>query len=159
MRTGASARSKARSKDRTAAVVVPPLAGRALGLGQRALVIGLSLIVLVAFAAGIVEQRWKEATLRAQVAERSVALRAAEERNRQLHQQLAASDPDAYRAYVEDTARRQLSLGYPDETVVLVNWTEPPGGVPTPTSPTTPPPAASRGEPNWQRWLRLLRGE
>lgn len=128
-----------------------------LGASQL-LVIGLSLVVLAAFTAGIVEQRWKEAALRAQVADRAAALSTAEARNEELRGQLAANDPAGYRAYVEDTARRQLNLGYPDETVVLVGWTTP---VATAAATPTPAPAppASASEPNWKRWLRLLRGE
>lgn len=130
---------------------------RALAHGQRGLVVGLAAVVLVAFVAGTVEQRRKEEQLRAQVAARTAALRAAEERHARLTGQLAASDPDGYRARVEDTARRQLNLGYPDETVVLVGWTEPPAGAAPPTP--TPPPTAPAREPNWKAWLRLLAGE
>lgn len=131
-----------------------------LALGQRAIVTGLALIVLVGFVAGTIEQRRKELQLRAQVATREADLRTAEERNAQLSGQLAANDPDGYRSRVEDTARRQLNLGYPDETVVLVNWAEPPSGVATPapglgTTPSAPP----APEPNWKAWLRLLTGE
>src|SRR3954462_8215200 len=39
-----------------------------LAVGRRGLVIGLALVVLVAFAAGTVERRWKEMQLRDQVA-------------------------------------------------------------------------------------------
>ncbi len=134
-----------------------PGAGRALAWGQRALVAGLALVVLTAFVAGTVEQRLKEAELRAEVASRTADLRAAERRNEELRGRLAASDPDAYRAYVEDAARRQLNLGYPDETVVLVAWGDPPGGAPAVTP--TPAPERPAAEPNWKRWLRFLAGE
>lgn len=119
---------------------------RMLTLGQRALVVALSLAVLVVFIVGIVEQRWKEDALRAEVDARAVELRAAEGRNQELREQLAATNPDAYRAYVEDTARRQLNLGYPDETVVLVNWHDSPGSSPAPTATVTltPTPTGSR---------------
>ncbi len=131
---------------------------RALALGQRALVIGLALIVLSAFVAGTVEQRRKEGQLRDQVAARGAELREAEARNAELRGQLAASDPDGYRARVEDTARRQLNLGYPDETVVLVGWTDPPAGA-APASTPLATPAPPPREPNWKAWLRLLAGE
>lgn len=131
---------------------------RALAHGQRGLVVGLAAVVLVAFVAGTVEQRRKEGQLRAQVAARTAALRAAEERHARLTSQLAANDPDGYRARVEDTARRQLNLGYPDETVVLVGWTEPPAGAAAPT-PLPAAPAPPAREPNWKAWLRLLAGE
>jgi len=135
---------------------------RGLAVGQRALVIGLALAVLAAFAAGTVEQRWKEARLRDQVAARQAALATAQARNATLKGALSSANPAAYRAWVETTARHELNLAYSDETVYLVNWTDPPA---TPT----PAPAASAGAPpatlppappeaNWQRWLRLLAG-
>ncbi len=133
-------------------------AGRAFAWGQRVLMAGLALVVLVAFAAGTVELRSKEAELRAEVARRTTELGAAERRNEELRGRLAAADPDAYRAYVEDTARRQLNLGYPDETVVLVAWSDPPGGAPA-AAPPTPTPDPRAAEPNWKRWLRFLAGD
>ena len=142
----------------------PPLrlaAGRALLLGQRAVVIGLGLAVLAAFVVGVAEQRWKERELRAQVAARTAELRVAEGRNQELKGQLAASDPEGYRAYVEATARKQLNLGYPDETVVIVAWNDPPGGA---APPPAPPAAATQAPvqasaPVWKQWLRLFTGE
>ena len=142
----------------------PPLrlaAGRALLLGQRAVAIGLGLAVLAAFVVGVAEQRWKERELRAQVAARTAELRVAEGRNQELKGQLAASDPEGYRAYVEATARKQLNLGYPDETVVIVAWNDPPGG---PAPPPAPPAAATQtpaqaSAPVWKQWLQLLTGE
>src|SRR5262245_39572534 len=83
--------------------------------GRRGLVLGLALAVLIAFVAGTVEQRFKEMRLRDQVAAQNAALQAAQQRNAQLRAQLAEADPDAYRAWVEATARRQLKLGYPGE--------------------------------------------
>jgi cell division protein FtsB len=142
----------------------PPLrlaAGRALLLGQRAVAIGLGLAVLAAFVVGVAEQRWKEWELRAEVAARTAELRAAEERNQELKGQLAASDPEGYRAYVEATARKQLNLGYPDETVVIVAWNDPPGGAAPPPSPptATQTPAQASTPPVWKQWLWLLTGE
>ena len=137
----------------------------AFALAQRAIVLGLSATVLIAFVAGVVEQRWKEGALRAQVEAGAGEVRAAEARNDELRRQLAASDPDAYRAYVEDVARRQLNLGYPDETVVLVSWSDPPPGAnqaPTTspaTSATAPPENEARPATNWRRWWRFLVGE
>ncbi len=137
----------------------------AFAMAQRAIVLGLSATVLIAFVAGVVEQRWKEEALRAQVEAGAVELRAAEARNEELRRQFAASDPDAYRAYVEDVARRQLNLGYPDETVVLVSWNDsPPGAQQVTTTPAARPAAAlpeneARPATNWKRWLRFLRGE
>lgn len=133
---------------------------RLLSLGQRVLVVGLTLGILIAFLAGLAEQRWKEQGLRAEVAAGAAQLQTAEARNRELRGQLAAASPAAYRAYVEDTARRQLNLGYPDETVGLVNWSDPPAGA-APTPPPQPPAARPAGpaEPNWKQWLRLFFGQ
>lgn len=128
-------------------------------IGQRVLAIGIVLVVLAAFAAGTVEQRWKEAQLRSQIAVRQADLATLQRRNMELRARLATSDPSAYRAWVEDTARRQLNLGYPGETVVLVNWTDPPGGTTAAETPTPGPAPTPSAEPNWKRWLRLLRGE
>src|SRR5438067_6537640 len=132
-------------------------AGLTLAVGQRLLVFALALAVLAAFVAGIVEQRWKERALRDEVDARRTALQAAEARNASLRDRLAASNPEAYRAYVEDVARRQLNLGYPDETVVLVAWNDPPGGgAPAPAVATAP--ALPRPAPGWKRWLHAILG-
>lgn len=93
-----------------------------LALGQRGLLVGLALAVLIAFAAGTLEQRWKEQQLQQQVATQQAKLQATESLNVQLRSQLAANDPAGYRTWVETTARRQLNLGYPGETIYLVNW-------------------------------------
>jgi cell division protein FtsB len=132
-----------------------------LAIGQRGIVVALALAVLVAFAAGTVEQRWKEQRLRDQVAAQQQALQEAEARNAQLSSQLAENDPTAYRAWVEATARRQLNLGYSGETIFLVNWHEPAAPAtsvaptPTPQTVAAPPPA----EAHWHKWLRMLTGE
>jgi len=132
-----------------------------LALGQRGIVIVLALAVLVAFAAGTVEQRWKEQRLRDQVTAQQQTLQEAEARNARLTSQLAENDPAAYRAWVEATARRQLNLGYSGETVFLVNWHEPAAPAasaassPAPQATAAPPPA----EAHWQKWLRMLTGE
>lgn len=132
-----------------------------LAIGQRGIVIVLALAVLVAFAAGTVEQRWKEQRLRDQVAAQQQTLQEAEAHNAQLRSQLAENEPAAYRAWVEATARRQLNLGYSGETIFLVNWHEPAAPAtsaapaPTPQATATPPPA----EAHWHKWLRMLTGE
>ena len=133
-----------------------------LALGQRGLVVVLAIAVLIAFAAGIFEQRWKEQQLRDQVAIQQASLQAAETRNAELREQLAENDPAAYRAWVEATARRQLNLGYAGETVFLVNWQEAPAPATT-TAPTTVPqgakPPATPTTPHWQKWLHLVTGQ
>jgi len=131
-----------------------------LAIGRRGIAVVLALAVLVIFTAGVFEQRWKEQQIQAQVAAQRASLEAAQARNAQLQGQLAESDPAAYRAWVEDTARRQLNLGYSGETIFLVNWTTP---VAT-TSPPTPAVASTtatqpQSEAHWRRWLRLIFGD
>ncbi len=134
-----------------------------LAIGRRGIVVVLALAVLVIFTAGVFEQRWKERQIQAQVAAQQASLEAAQARNAQLQGQLAESDPAAYRAWVEDTARHQLSLGYAGETIFLVNWTTP--ATPAATASPAPTPAAvgttppSRGEAHWRQWLRLIFGD
>ncbi len=135
-----------------------------LAIGRRGIVVVLALAVLVIFTAGVFEQRWKERQIQAQVAAQQASLEAAQARNAQLQGQLAESDPAAYRAWVEDTARRQLSLGYAGETIFLVNWTTPTTAAAT-ASPAPTPAAASatatqpQGEAHWRQWLRLIFGD
>lgn len=158
----ATARPKPRavSKGESAATLERSLLW-VLAIGQRGIVIVLALAVLVAFAAGTVEQRWKEQRLHDQVTAQQQTFQEAEARNAQLRSQLAENDSTAYRAWVEATARRQLSLGYSGETVFLVNWHEPAApaasAVPAPASQAavTPPPA----ETHWHKWLRMLTGK
>ncbi len=130
-----------------------------LAIGRRGLLLGLALAVLVAFIAGTVEQRWKESQLREQVAAQEAMLQVAERRNADLRAQLADADPVVYRAWVEAAGRRQLNVGYPGETIYLVNWTgSAPGAAPAPgiSPPPIPPPA--RPEANWRKWWRMVRG-
>ena len=131
----------------------------ALGLLRRGAIFGVALAVLALFAAGVVEQRWKEAQLREQVAAEQAILRAAEERNAALKAQLAATSDEARRAWVEATARRHLNLAYPGETVYLVNWTAPPVQPAAQHAPEAAPSPQPADEPNWRRWWRVLTGE
>lgn len=130
----------------------------AAGLVRRGAMFGLALAVLALFAAGVVEQRWKEARLREQVAAEQATLRAAEERREALKVQLTATSDEARRAWVEATARRQLNLAYPGETVYLVNWTDPPARPAAQQAPEAAPSAPPADEPAWRRWWRALAG-
>ena len=112
-----------------------------LAIGRRGVVIGLALAVLIAFAAGTVEQRWKELKLRDQVAAQNAVLQAAQERNAALQAQLAESDPDAYRAWVEATASRRMA------------------GANSPPAAATTPATTAPAEANWRKWWRLLAGD
>jgi len=135
-----------------------------LAIGRRGIVVVLALAVLIIFTAGVFEQRWKEQQIQAQVAAQRAGLEAAQARNAQLQGQLAESDPAAYRAWVEDTARRQLNLGYAGETIFLVNWTA--SATTSAVASPAPAPAAvsttatqPQGEAHWRQWLRLLFGD
>ena len=135
-----------------------------LAVGRRGIVVVLALAVLIIFTAGVFEQRWKEQQIQAQVAAQRASLEAAQARNAQLQGQLAESDPAAYRAWVEDTARRQLNLGYSGETIFLVNWTTPVATAATASPPYTPAVVSTtatqpQSEAHWRRWLRLIFGD
>jgi cell division protein FtsB len=130
-----------------------------LGLVRRGAMVGLILGVVALFAAGVVEQRWKESQLRAQVATEQAELRVAEEKQAKLNDQVAATSSEAQRAWVEATARRNLSLAYPGETVYLVNWTDPPAGSALAAQPAPEATATPEHESKWQRVWHLLVGE
>jgi cell division protein FtsB len=131
----------------------------ALRLLRRGATVALVIGVLSLFAAGVVEQRWKESQLREQVAAEQAELQAAQARQAALKEELAGTSDEAQRAWVEATARRQLNLAYPGETVYLVNWTPPPGGaVPSaqPVAAATEPVATKS---TWQKVWHFLVGE
>lgn len=134
-------------------------AATAAGMLRRGAMFGVALAVLALFAAGVVEQRWKEAQLREQVAAEQATLRVAQERNEQLKAQVAATSDAARRAWVEATARRQLNLAYPGETVYLVNWTDPPAKPTAKPATEAAPSPQPADDPTWRRWWRVLTGE
>ncbi len=146
---------------RERAVIVERTLLWTMAIGQRGLMAGLALAVLIAFTAGTFEQRWKEQQLQQQVVAQQATLAATKEQNQALQTQLAENDPESYRAWVEETARKQLNLGYGGETIFLVNWTENPTasapGATQPAPPTATP--AAPAEPHWHKWWRLLKGE
>jgi cell division protein FtsB len=130
-----------------------------LALLRRGALVGLVLGVVALFAAGVVEQRWKESQLQAQVAAEQAELRTLEERQAKLKDELAAASDEAKRAWVEATARRQLNLAYPGETVYLVNWTPPPGGA-SPAAQAAPEVATKpESTSKWERVWHFLVGE
>lgn len=139
----------------------PVARARHLALGKRLLGAGLTALVLLLFVGGLAEQRWKEEDLRAQVARQQELVAATEARSAELRDRLAAVNPDAYRTAIEATARRQLGLAYPNETIVLVNWIEPAQGAGAPATPDValPPAPPPPSPPNWTRWLSFFRGK
>lgn len=119
---------------------------------RNALVVAIAFAIALYFVVAFGQQAWRARQLEAQVAERRAALAALVSERDQLAQQLAELEGDRYRAYVERTARRELNLTYPGETVLLVEWQDAPRPVPEPTVVPSPTP-----QPNWSRWLERLR--
>lgn len=115
----------------------------------------LVLFVGVYFMVAFGEQAWRARQLRAEEASLGAAIAAIERDNRTLQAELDAYSTGAYTAYVEARARRDLNLAHPDETVLLVNWQNPPAQVST--QPATP--AKQDERPNWRRWLDIFAGD
>jgi cell division protein FtsB len=113
------------------------------------LAFGVTLYFVVAFG----QQAWKARQLEAQVAARRQVLAALQQEHDQLAAELERYVTGDYRTYVEHTARRELNLAYPGETVAIVRWHAPP----TPVLQTPPPASQPAHRPNWRRWLELLR--
>ncbi len=112
------------------------------------LAFGITLYFVVAFG----QQAWKARQLEAQVAERRQALAALQREHDRLAAELERYVADNYQAYVEQTARRELNLAYPGETVGIVRWR----AAPTPTPSSPPPMHQPAPRPNWRRWLDML---
>ncbi|GBD16418.1 Cell division protein FtsB [bacterium HR26] len=113
------------------------------------LAFGITLYFVVAFG----QQAWKARQLEAQVAERRQALAALQREHDQLAAELERYATGDYQTYVEQTARRELNLAYPGETVGIVRW----HAAPTPTPQATPSGQRPESKPNWRRWLDVLR--
>ncbi len=115
---------------------------------RNAILVGVGFAVALYFVVAFGQQAWRARQLEAQVAERRQALAELLAERDDLARQLAALEGERYRAYVERTARRELNLTYPGETVLLVRWRE----SPPPTVPPTPAPTPMP-RPNWASWL------
>jgi cell division protein FtsB len=126
--------------------------GSTLAWLRRVVIVAVGFAIALYFVVAFGQQAWRARQLEAQVAERRQALAALVAERDALARQLAALDGDRYRAYVERTARRELNLTYPGETVLLVEWRSPPQ--PVAASPVV---AAPTRKPNWVRWLERLR--
>lgn len=139
----------------------PAVRARYLALGKRLLGAGLTGLVLLLFVGGLAEQRWKEEALHDQVTRQQELVAATEARNAELRDRLSEVNPDAYRTAIEATARRQLGLAYPNETIVLVNWITPAQGAGAQATPQAAGPAVPFPPhvPNWTRWLHFFQGK
>lgn len=91
---------------------------------RNVVVVALSFALALYFVVAFGQQAWRARQLEAQVAERRAALAELVAERDALARQLSQLEGDAYRAYVERTARRELNLTYPGETVLLVQWRE-----------------------------------
>ncbi len=119
---------------------------------RNAVIVALSFAIALYFVVAFGQQAWRARQLEVQVAERQAALAELVAERDALARQLEQLEGDAYRAYVERTARRELNLTYPGETVLLVQWREV-----TPTALAVMPTPLPTPEPNWARWLDVLR--
>jgi len=113
------------------------------------LAFGITLYFVVAFG----QQAWKARQLEAQVTARRQVLATLQQEHDQLATELERFVTGDYRTYVEHTARRELNLAYPGETVVIVRWQ----AAPTPVLEAPPSASQPADRPNWRRWLELLR--
>lgn len=115
----------------------------------------LVLFVGVYFMVAFGEQAWRARQLRAEEDSLRGAIASIERDNKALQAELDAYATGSYTAYVESRARRDLNLAHPGETVLLVNWQNPPA--PAATEAAAAPERDER--PNWRRWLDIFAGD
>ncbi len=117
------------------------------------LVIAFVLLIGAYFVVAFGEQAWKARQLQSEVAERQSAVAQMQAQKQSLQGQLTEYSSDRYLAYVERSARRDLNLSRPGETVLLVRWKTSVAATPAPQS-TAPP--APHHKANWSKWLSLF---
>lgn len=111
------------------------------------------LCVVIYFMLAFADQAWRARELQAEADQQRAAIAAIESDNAALSKQVAVYGSDAYIAYVESRARRDLNLAHPDETVLMVRWgarVESSAAEPTMSQQSEP-------EPNWKRWVDTFR--
>lgn len=118
------------------------------------LMVAFVLVIGMYFVLSFGEQAWRARELEANVAERQEHIADLESRRDNLEDQVAEYQTDRYHTYVEQVARRDLSLAYPGETVLLVRWNPPPEQPRDEQSEPEP----SEPDPNWRQWLDFLSG-
>ncbi|MBX6754363.1 FtsB family cell division protein [Thermorudis peleae] len=121
---------------------------------QASALILLALGVTLYFSVAFGQQAWRARQLQAQVNERQQQLTTLQHEHDALAAELAQYSGPQYRSYVEQTARRELGLAYPGETVVIVHWQD--TATPTPTPIAGPSSSPNTTSPNWRRWLELF---
>jgi cell division protein FtsB len=121
-----------------------PLRGR--------LMIAFVLIVGMYFVLSFGEQAWRARELEDEVAQRRAEIAELELKRENLEEQIATYNSDQYETYVAQIARRDLSLAYPGETVMLVRWDDPPSQPET----SDPEPEPGEPDPTWRQWLDFL---
>lgn len=115
----------------------------------------LVLCVVVYFLVAFGEQAWRARQLQAEASQLQSEIARLDTENAALQTELGTYATDAYRDYVQSRARRDLNLANPDETVLMITWTDPPPAAATATTEQTAP----EREPNWTRWLDVFSGE
>ena len=113
------------------------------------------LCVVVYFLVAFGEQAWRVRQLQAEASELQTEITRLDEENAALEAELGTYATDAYRDYVQSRARRDLNLANPDETVLMITWTDPPPTAATAIAEQTAP----EREPNWKRWLDVFAGD
>lgn len=127
--------------------------GASLAQMRGRLVIAFVLLIGAYFVVAFGEQAWKARQLQAEVAERQSAVAQMQSQKQSLQAQLNQYSSDQYLAYVERTARRDLNLSRPGETVLLVRWKDAVTATPATQTAATPHPHT---EANWSKWLSLF---
>ncbi len=127
--------------------------GASLAQMRGRLVIAFVLLIGAYFVVAFGEQTWKARQLDAEVAERQAAVAQMQSQKLALQSQLKEYSSDQYLTYVERTARRDLNLSRPGETVLLVRWQDVAAATPAPPAATTP---QAKHQPNWSKWLSLF---
>ncbi len=118
------------------------------------LVIAFVLLIGAYFVVAFGEQAWKARQLQGEVAERQAAVDQMQAQHQALQSQINEYSSDQYLSYVESSARRDLNLSRPGETVLLVRWQAATQATPTPqATEATPQP---QHEANWSKWLSLF---
>jgi cell division protein FtsB len=114
---------------------------------------GIVLLIGLYFVLAFGEQAWHARELEAEVGAREADLTALQLRRDDLQERVTTYNSEAYLIYVEQAARRELNLSYPEETVVLVRW----AAAPEPPAHDASESTVSRPEQsNWQKWVDFL---